>query len=155
MRAFQLGILIALVAAAPATAQSRESEDRSMSAPRDFLGVYVTNFEISYFVECVPEQGTCDDWIRQEHRWLRGGSPESATRFNDCIAALNGSRDRWALYAISFQGRETLDRQPKAFLHDTEHHVFIDDLSALELIGTSETVEANLPRYRRHPTDLC
>lgn len=155
MRALKLGIMIALIASAPVTAQTAGSEPNPLSEPRDFLGVYVSNFEISYFVECVPEQGTCDNWIKQEQLWLNVGTPEIALRFNNCKAALNGSRDRWGLYAISFRGRETIDRQPKAFLHDAERHVVLDDLSALELIGTMETEEMNMPRYRRHPSLNC
>jgi hypothetical protein len=68
---------------------------------------------------------------------------------------LNGSIERWALFAIRFHGRETLDRRPKRFLHDTERYVVVDETPALELIGTGETVESALPRYRRLPAVRC
>jgi hypothetical protein len=138
----------------PLAAQPPVEADRPMSAPRDFLGVYVTNFEIGYFVECDPDGG-CTDWVHKEFLWLTGSSRDREVRLLDCIARWNGSRDRWALYAISFRGRETLDRRPLTFMHDTERRVVLDDLMALELIGTDDTVNWLLPRYRHRPQMGC
>lgn len=139
----------------PLVAQPGGASDRPLGPMRAFTGVYVTNFEIGYFVECDAPGGGCVDWVHQELRWLTGSSSQRESALMDCIARWNGSRDRWALYAISFRGRETLDRQPKQFLHDTEQRVLLDDLVALELIGTSETVDALLPRYTRQPDMSC
>ena len=157
MKTARLLSMIAL-AAQPLPAQlmaQPTTAERPLSPMRDFVGVYVTNFEIGYFFECDVSGGGCSDWIRQEPRWLTGSSREREAELMLCIARWNGSRDRWALYAISFRGRETLDRQPKQFLHDTERRVLLDDLTALELIGTDRTVEWLLPRYRRRPTMGC
>lgn len=155
MRSFDLIMLFALgLQPIPSAAQPPIPADRPMSAPRDFLGVYVTNFEIGYFVECDPNGG-CIDWVHREPRWLTGSSRDREVRLMDCIARWNGSRDRWALYAISFRGRETLDRRQRTLMHDTERRVLLDDLTALELIGTDATVDWLLPRYRRTPAMRC
>lgn len=138
-----------------ALAQPGPAPDRPLSAMREFVGVYVTNFEIGYFVECDPEAGGCVEWLHQEPRWLTGSSGDREAHLMRCIARWNGSRDRWALYAIAFRGRETLDRQPKRFLHDTERRVLLEDLVALEMIGTDDTVGMLLPRYRRRPRMGC
>ena len=117
--------------------------------------LYVTSFEIGYFIECDPASGGCGDWLRQERRWLTGSSPADEQRLMDCIARWNGSRDRWALFAIAFRGRETLDRQPKRSSHDTERRVLLGEIEALEMIGTDETGAWTLPRYRRRPQMRC
>lgn len=93
--------------------------------------------------------------MKQEPRWLVGNTPTVEARLIRCIARWNGSRDQWALYAITFNGRETLDRKPKQFLNDTEQRVVLDDLTTLELIGTDRTLEWTLPRYGHHPRMGC
>jgi hypothetical protein len=138
----------------PLAAEPGIAADRLLSPPRDFTGVYVTNFEIGYFVECDPA-GDCADWVQQEMRWLTGSTAQRESALMECIARWNGSRDRWALYAIFFRGRETLDRRPKRFMHDTERRVLLDDIIALELIGTDQTVGLLLPQYRREPRMAC
>lgn len=156
MRTVHVLAAIALAGQSPAlAAQPGATTERPLSAPRDFTGVYVTNFEIGYFFECDPIGGGCTSALEQEPRWLTGSSSEREAGLMECIARWNGSRDRWALYAISFRGRETLDRQPKRFLHDTERRVLLDDLLALELIGTDQTVGLLLPQYRRRPSLAC
>jgi hypothetical protein len=156
MKTSHLLVTVTLAAQAqPLVAQPSTPAERPLSPSRGFIGVYVTNFEISYFVECDPRGGGCADWVRQEPRWLSGSSREREVRLTECIVRWNGSRDRWALYAISFRGRETLDRQPKRFLHDTERRVLLDDLAALELIGTDQTADWLLPKYDRRPTVTC
>jgi hypothetical protein len=144
-----------VVQSPPLVAQPGGTAERQLSLPRVFTGVYVTNFEIGYFVECDLRGGGCLNWVQQELRWLDGSSPERDVALMGCIAKWNGSRDRWAIYAISFRGRETLDRRPKQFLNDTERRVLFDDLLALELIGTDDTEQWLLPRYRRLPTMTC
>jgi hypothetical protein len=125
-----------------------------MSATRAFEGVYVTNFEISFFVECRLDRGECDDWVKAEVRWLRVARGAEAL-FSRCIVRWNGSHHGWALFGIAFNGRETLDRRPKTFLNDTERYVVLDELNALEMIGTDHTVEWALPRFRHRPTMKC
>lgn len=147
--------LLAMISPLPLSGQPAARPDRPLSAPREFLGVYVTNFEIGYFVECDPADGSCADWAHQEFRWLTGVSREDEQRLMGCIAQWNGSRDRWALYAVAFRGRETLDRRPRSFMHDTERRVVFDQILALEMIGTDETVGWLLPRYRRRPQMGC
>lgn len=134
-----------------AMAQSGQRTDLDYGEPREFVGVYVTNFEISYFVECDLQARACGDWINQEQRWLSTGSSQVADQLRDCITSLNGSPLRWGLYAVSFLGRETQVAQPKAFLHDTEKRVLMDDLHAIELIGTDQTHVQNLRRFQRLP----
>ena len=156
MKVTPLLLTVALAAQSlPLAAQPSIATERPLSRTRVFTGVYVTNFEIGYFVECDPGGGGCADWVQQESRWLNGSSREQDVRLSECIARWNGSSDRWALYAIEFRGRETLDRQPKRFLHDTERRVLLDDLVALELIGTDHTADWLLPRYGRRPTMTC
>jgi hypothetical protein len=156
MKRSRLLTMLALAAQPlPLLAQSPLAPERRLSPRRDFTGVYITNFEISYFIECDPTDGSCDDFRPGEARWLAGSSPEREARLWRCIARWNGTHYRWARFAISFQGRETLDRQPKRFLHDTERHVLLDDLVALELVGTEQTLEWTGPRYRRRPTLGC
>ena len=153
-----LCLLVALaLAGQPLTAAARQPPptERPLSQQREFHGVYLTNFEVGYFIECEIEAGGCVQWVQQEPRWLTGSSREREARFRDCIARWNGSHDRWGLYAISLQGRETLDRQPKYFLHDTERHVLFDDIRALELIGTDETVDQLLPTFRQRARLAC
>lgn len=128
---------------------------RQLGPVRPFRGVYVTNFEIGYFIECDPARGECDNWVHREFLWLHGADGHPAMTLMACIARWNGSRDRWALYAIDFEGQESLDRQPKRFLHDTERWVYLHRLATLEMIGTDETVDRELPRYRRLPAMRC
>ena len=155
-RFLQALCFIALIAPCPQVVHAEPSpaSERQMSTPRTFEGVYVTNFEISYFVECRLDRGDCDDWLKGEVRWL-GVARSAEAHFLQCIVRWNGSHMRWALYAISFKGRETLERRPKQFLHDTEHYVVVDEVEALEMIGTDDTVEWALPRFRRRPTMKC
>jgi hypothetical protein len=152
-----LPILLLMAASPQATAPSGAPavSQRPLSAVHEFEGVYVTNFEIGYFVACDPATGGCDNWSKQELRWLVGEDWAREKMLMACVARWNGSRDRWALYAIRFQGQETLDRQPKQVLNDTERPVFFDRIEALELIGTDDTWEYELPRYRRKPRMGC
>ena len=153
------GLILALLATiatfAPCGAQIDPTAGRSLGPERRFEGVYVTNFEIGYFFECQVAIGGCDDWDRQEARWLVGRTWEKERKLMACAAAWNGSRDRWALYAIAFVGRETLDRRKVKSMHGTERHVFLDSIAAFEMVGTDETIDWALPRYRRSPNMAC
>jgi hypothetical protein len=153
--ALLLALLAMIAGAAPCAAQTDPRTGRPLGPQRRFEGVYVTNFEIGYVYECEAALGACDDWQKIESRWLVGGTPDVERQLKDCAARWNGSRDRWALYAIAFMGRETLDRRPKSFLHGTERYVLVDRIAAFEMIGTDETIDWALPRYRRRPVMAC
>lgn len=147
--------LAVLLATAPLAAQGGPEQPRTFGPRRTFAGVYVTNFEINYFVECDVAAGGCAGWLHHELISLRVAGPTLNRTITDCIARWNGSLERWALFAIRFEGRETLDRRPKLNMYGTERYVVIDEAPALELIGTDETVGWALPRYRRLPTMRC
>jgi hypothetical protein len=150
-----LALALLLGAASAPAAQPVGAGDRPLSPTQTFEGVYVTNFEISYFVPCNLESGGCGDWEKQESRWLSASDRAEDNKLNACMARWNGSRDQWGLFAIVFRGRETLDRRPKQTMHDTERHIFVDEVKALELVGRDFTWEHELPRYRRKPRMAC
>jgi hypothetical protein len=126
-----------------------------LSPPRLFLGLYVTNFEVSYFVECDTSSGDCDNWLQRERRNLSGSSEAQESHLTNCVERWNGSVGRWALFAISFRGRETLDLQQRRLMYDTERRVLLDEILAMDLIGTDRTVAWALPRYRARPSVGC
>ncbi|MBI5942532.1 MAG: hypothetical protein HY859_19170 [Caulobacterales bacterium] len=98
-------------------------------------GVYFTNFENSVFVECRDETA-CRDWTKLDGAWVQCAAPVCRD-LDEQVSRLNGSSQRWGLFAVTIIGRKAMDRRAKRFLNDRETDVLIEEIIDLRLIEGS------------------
>lgn len=95
-------------------------------------GVYFTNFENSVFVEC-PNEAACMEWTKLDGAWVHCATAVCRD-LDERVSQLNGSSERWGLFAITIVGRKSVDRRPKKFLNDRETDVLVEEIVDLRLI---------------------
>ena len=99
-------------------------------------GVYLTNFERSTFVRCNRKTGGCRDWTGSTEDYAVECDPTACAALEARIKAINGSHDKWALFAIDFTGRRSIGPGRSRWLGDPARKVFVEHLERLTLRET-------------------
>jgi len=99
-------------------------------------GVYFTNFENSLFVRCDRNAGGCRDWTTSSDKYWLTCDPAACADLERRIVALNGSHDRWGLFAVDFEGRRSTSPNPSSGLHDPGRKVLVEQIENFTLLET-------------------
>jgi hypothetical protein len=139
-RTRRVAVMLALAAAltaATATAVSPATLVRdgiSYGAAENLSGVYFTNFENSTFVLCNRKEGECHNWSGSPKSYGLNCQPIACAELDARIKALNGSHDKWGLFAIDFVGRRSTGPDQSRWLGDPAKKVLVERVRGLTLL---------------------
>jgi len=132
--------VVALFGLAPALMTPASSAAIQDSIPfgdvEHLSGVYFTNFENSTFVRCDRKTGECSDWTNLPERYGLRCTPTVCADLEARIKTLNGSHNRWGLFAIEFVGRRSIGPGQSSGLGDPAKKMLVEHIESLILLET-------------------
>jgi hypothetical protein len=99
-------------------------------------GVYFTNFENSTFVRCDRKKGECRGWVGSSESYGLVCAPAACAALEARIIALNGTPNKWGLFAVSFAGRRSIGPGDSKWLHAPARKVLVEHLGSVVLLET-------------------
>lgn len=132
-----LGLACALAATVVlADAATKVRDGISYGKAEHLSGVYFTNFENSTFVRCDRARGECGHWTGSSERYGLACEPAACAALEARIKALNGSHDKWGLFAIDFTGRRSTGPDKSRWLGDPAKKVLVEQVDNVALLET-------------------
>jgi hypothetical protein len=126
-------VLVATVALAQSTATQGGV---TFGRTERLSGVYFTNFENSTFVRCDRNADGCRSWVGSPESYGLMCEPAACADLERQIVTLNGSHDRWGLFAIEFTGRRSIAPNQSRGPHDPAKKVLVERIEKLTLLET-------------------